>query len=104
MSENLRIDLYLDEDDLSLMPAIEGDKQVKLESQDTIVERVKLKLQERKTARAGLIISTPNKSLTRIQAVHYSYKLKNEIKQRLYILYQHNKFTKKIDNNLTNLL
>ena len=34
VSENLPIDLYLDEDDLSLMPAIEGDKQVKLESQN----------------------------------------------------------------------
>ena len=98
------MDLYLDEDDLSLMPAIEGDEQVKLESEDTIAERVKLKPRERKKTGAVLKILTPNKSLTRLQATRNSYKLKNKIKQRLYLSYQHNKFTKKVYNNLLNLL
>ena len=50
----------------------------------------------------GLKILTPNKQLTilpilltQIKAGNNSYKLKNEIKQKLYLLYQHNKITKK---------
>ena len=49
----------------------------------------------------------PNKLLTRlpillakIRAENSSYKLKNEIRQILYLLYQHNIFTKKVYNNL----
>ena len=54
-------------------------------------------------------ILTLNKQLTRlsvllaqIKAGINSYKLKNEIRQILYLLYQHNKFTKKLYNNLIN--
>ena len=54
-----------------------------------------------------LRISTPNKLLTRlpillakIKAGNNSYKLKNEIRQILYLLHQHNKITKKVYNNL----
>ena len=50
----------------------------------------------------GLKILTPNKLLTKlpillaqIKAENNSYKLKNEIRQILYLLYQHNKITKK---------
>ena len=46
---------------------------------------------------------TPNKLLTRlpillaqIKAGNNSYKLKNEIRQILYLLYQHYKITKKV--------
>ena len=55
----------------------------------------------------GLKILTPNKLLTRhpilspqIKARNNSNKLKSEIRQILYLLYQHNKITKKIHNNL----
>ena len=51
----------------------------------------------------GLKISTPNKLLTRlpillaqIKAGNNSYKSKNEIRQILYLLYQHNKIIKKV--------
>ena len=50
---------------------------------------------------------TPNKLLTRLQVLlaqikagNNSYKLKNEIRQILYLSYQHNKITKKFYNNL----
>ena len=50
---------------------------------------------------------TPKKLLTRlpislaeIKAGNNSYKLKYEIRQILYIFYQHNKITKKVYNNL----
>ena len=50
----------------------------------------------------GLNILTPNKPLTRlpillaqIKVGNNLYKLKNEIRQILYLLYQHNKITKK---------
>ena len=52
-------------------------------------------------------ILTPNKPLTRhpvslaqIKAENSSYKLKNEIRQITYLLFQHNKITKKLYNNL----
>ena len=52
-------------------------------------------------------ILTPNKLLTRlptllaqIKAQKNSYKLKNEIRKILYLLYQHNKITKKGFSNL----
>ena len=55
----------------------------------------------------GLTILTPNKLLTRlpillaqIKAGNNSCKLKNEIKQVLFLLNQHNKITKKVYNNL----
>ena len=50
----------------------------------------------------GLKLLTPNKLLTRlpillaqIKVGNNSYKLKNELRQILYLLYQHNKITKK---------
>ena len=55
----------------------------------------------------GLKILTPNKLLTRLpmllaqtKAKNNSYKLKNEIRQILYLLHQHKKITKKVYNNL----
>ena len=39
-----------------------------------------------------------------MKAVNYSYKNKNEIRQLLYVLYQHNEITKKLYNNLSKLL
>ena len=41
-----------------------------------------------------------NKRWKQIKDGHNSYRLKNEIRQTLYPLYQHNKITKKVDNNL----
>ena len=53
----------------------------------------------------GLKILTPNKLLTRLsilvaklKAGNNSYKLKSEIRQILYLLYQHYKITKKVYN------
>ena len=50
-----------------------------------------------------LKILTPNKLLTRlpvllvqIKAENNSYKLKNKIRQIVYLFYQHNKITKKL--------
>ena len=55
----------------------------------------------------GLKTLTPNKLLTKlpillaqIKAGNNSYKLKNEIRQILYLSYQHNKITKEVYNNL----
>ena len=55
----------------------------------------------------GLKILTPNKLLTRLPillaqiiARNNSYKIKNEIRQMLYLLYQHNKITKKVYINI----
>ena len=58
----------------------------------------------------GLKIFTPNKLFTRlpmllaeIKVGNNWYKLKNEVRQILYLLYQNNKTTKKVYNNLINL-
>ena len=55
----------------------------------------------------GFTILTSKKLLTRlsillaqIKAANNSNKLKTEIRQILYLLYQHNKITKKVYNNL----
>ena len=76
-------------------------------SQETIAGRVKLKPGERKKTGTGLKTLTPNKLLTRlpiilvqIKAGNSSDKLKKEIRQKLYLLYQHNKIIKKVYNNL----
>ena len=70
------------------MPPLEGDKEEEKEGK-------------------GLKILTPNILLTRlaillaqIKAENNSYNLKNEIRQILYLLYQHNKITKKVCNSL----
>ena len=80
------------------MPPLEGIE----ESEETIAERVKLNPRKRKNEGTGLKILTPNKLLTRLpillaqaKAGNNSYKLRNEIRQILYLLYQHNKITKK---------
>ena len=52
--------LNFDEDDLPQ----ESDKEVNLESEKTIVERIKLFPRKRKTTGIGLKILTPNKFLT----------------------------------------
>ena len=69
-----------------------------------------LEVDEEKEEGKGFKILTPNKLLTRlpillaqIKAGNNSYTLKNEIKQILYLLYQHNKITKKVYNNLIKL-
>ena len=73
--------------DLSDMPPLEGD-------------------QEEVKEETGLKVLTPNKLLTRrllllapVKAGNNSKKLKNEIRKILYLLYQHNKITKKVYNN-----
>ena len=55
----------------------------------------------------GLKILTPNKLLTRLPILlaqintgNNSHKLRNEIREILYLLYQHNEITKKVYNNL----
>ena len=75
-------------DNLPPMPPLEGDKK---------------ELKEKK----GLKILTPNKLLTnllvlfaQIKAGNNSYKLRTEIRQIVYLLYQHNKITKKLYNKL----
>ena len=57
----------------------------------------------------GLKILTPNKFLTRlpvlltkIKAGNNSYKLKNDIRQIVHLLYQHNEITKKVGNHCNN--
>ena len=59
----------------------------------------------------GLKILTPNKLLTtlsillaQIKAGNNTFKLKNEIRQILYLLYQHNKITKKVYNLIKSLV
>ena len=42
--------------------------------------------------------------LAQIKARNNSNNLKYEIRKMLYLLYQHNKITKKVHNNLINLL
>ena len=105
--ENLPIDLYIDEDDLPAMPALEGNDEVKLEQQKTIAVRVKLNSRKKKR-RNRIKILTPNKLLTRlpillaqIEARNNYNKLKNEIRQILYLLYLHNKITKDIYNKFS---
>ena len=94
------------------MSPLEGDEEeVKLGPEKTIAKRVKLNPWKRKTTGTGLKFWTPNKLLTRllillaqIKAGNNSYRLKNEIRQILYLLYQHNKITEKVYNNLINSL
>ena len=58
-----------------------------------------------------LTILTPNKLLTRlpillaqIKVANNSYKLKNKIRKMCFLLYQNNKFPKKVYNSLIKLL
>ena len=63
--------LDFDEDDLPQ----ESDKEVNLESEKTIVERIKLFPRKRKTTGIGLKILTPNKLLTRLSILLAEKKL-----------------------------
>ena len=110
--QNLPIDLYLDEyeDDLPSTTPLEGDEEVKSEPEEGINERMKLNPQKRKRKGTELKILTPNKSLTKlpillaqIKAGNNSFKLRNEIGQILCLLYQHNKITEIVYNNLIKL-
>ena len=105
MPEKLPINLYLDEGDLPPMSKLEGDEEP--EAEKTIDERVKLNPRKRKYEGTGLKILTPNKLLTRIpillaqiKAGNSSYKVRNEIRQIQYLLYQHIKINKSVYNNL----
>ena len=81
------------------MPLLEGDEnEVKLELEETIVERAKLNTRKKINERIGLKILTQNKLLTRLSILlaqikvgNNSYKSKNEIRQILYLLCQHKK-------------
>ena len=80
--------------DLPPIPALEHD-----DDEEEVKEEKRLK------------ILAPNKLLTilpillaQIKAGNNSNKLKNEIRQILYLLYQHNKITKKVYNNLVKSL
>ena len=87
-SDKERLDEFDKESlDISNIPVLERDKKVK----------------EGK----GLKMLTQNKLLTRLPILlaqtktdNYLDKLKNEIRQILYLLYQHNKITKNVFNNL----
>ena len=68
------------------VPALEGGEEVK--------EGKRLKILTPKT-----LIRIPV-LLVQIKAGNNSFKLKNEIRRIPYLLYQHNKTTKKLDNNL----
>ena len=46
--ENLPIDLYLNEDDLPSLSALESDEEVKLELEETIIERNEIKSSKKK--------------------------------------------------------
>ena len=88
------------EDDL---PPIEGDE----EPEEAIAERVKLNPRKRINEGTGLRIFTPNKLLARhpillaqVKAGNNSYKLKNEMRQILYLLHQRSKITKKVYSNV----
>ena len=103
--KNVSINLYLDEDedDPAPMLMLEDDKKVKLEPEETFVERAKLNSCKRKNEETVLEILTPNKLLSRfiiilaqIKAGNNSKKLKNEMRQILNPLYQHNKITKNL--------
>ena len=89
------------------MPPLEGDEEIKLEPEESIAERVKLNPRKRKNEGTGLKVLSANKLLTglpillaQVKAGNNSYKLKNEIRQTLCLLYQYNKITKKVYNNL----
>ena len=79
---------------------MKGDKKESVNLSD--MPRLEVDKEEVKQGK-GLEILTPNNLLTRflillarIKAGNNSYKLKNEIRQILCLLYQHNKITKKV--------
>ena len=89
------------------MLPLDDKEEAKLQPQETIAEKIKWNPWKRKNAGARLTVLTPNKLLTRlplplaqIKAGKTSCKLKNKMRQILYLLYQHNKITNKVYNNL----
>ena len=74
--------------DISGMPLLEGDEETGKE--DKVL----------KTLTPKKLLTRLPISLAEIKAGNNSYKLKYEIRQILYIFYQHNKITKKVYNNL----
>ena len=90
------------------MLPLEGDEEIKLEPKETIAERVKVN--PKKYEGTGLKTFTLNKLLIRllillaeIKAENNLYKLKNEIRQILYLLSQDNEITKKVCNKFKSL-
>ena len=73
--------------DMSHMPPLEGDE-----------EKVKKGKRLQILTRNKLLIELPV-LLIQIKAANNSNKLKNEIRQIVYLLYQHNKITEKLYNN-----
>ena len=88
------------EDHLPSMTRLEGDEEVELESEENTAKRIKSSPWKRKNRRTRSKILTPKKLLTRlpillaqIKAENNSYKSKTEIRQILYLFYEHNKIT-----------
>ena len=84
-----------------------GEKSTDKEGSVDLSERIKLDLSKEKNEETGLKILTQNKLLTRlpillaqIKAGNNSNKLKEEIIQKLYLLYHQNKITKMVYNSL----
>ena len=74
MPENVNIDLFIDEDDLLPMSALEYDEEVKLEPKETIAKRVTLSPQNENEG-TGLKVLTPNKLVTRLPTLLAQIKL-----------------------------
>ena len=72
------------------MTPLEGDE-------EEVKERKELKTLTPKKLLTKLLIL-----LAQVKTGSNSYKLKNEIRQILYLLYQHNKIAKNVYNNLMN--
>ena len=72
------------------MTPLEGDE-------EEVKERKELKTLTPKKLLTKLLIL-----LAQVKPGSNSYKLKNEIRQILYLLYQHNKISKNVYNNLMN--
>ena len=72
--------------ELSYMPPLEGDEEAKQGKKSNILTQNKL------LPRLPIL-------LAQMKAGNNSCKLRNEIGQMLYLLYQHNKITKKVYNN-----
>ena len=77
-----------DSDKFVVMPPLESDEEEVKEG-----KRLKILAPDKLLTRLSIL-------LAQIKAGNNSYKLKNEIRPILYLLYQHNKITKKVYNNL----
>ena len=87
---------------------VEAIQKIKTEEpKEAIAEKVPIESNEKVKEGKVLKVLTLNKLLTsfpillgQIKVENNSYKQKNEIRQILYLLYQHNKITKKVYNSL----